>query len=92
MECSFYDVPCWAGWLTDEIYLLLVDLYASVLGGVVLMLSAIPAPSFLTSLGSLSIPSSVLFFADVFEVNYGLGIVVSAYTIRFLIRRIPVIG
>jgi hypothetical protein len=32
------------------------------------------------------------YFVDMFRLDYGLPIIVSAYVTRFLIRRIPVIG
>jgi hypothetical protein len=34
----------------------------------------------------------VLYFAQVMDFSFGLTVVASAYGIRFLIRRIPVIG
>ena len=38
------------------------------------------------------LPSGVLYFLAIFKVGTGLKIVFSAYVIRFIIRRIPVIG
>lgn len=38
------------------------------------------------------IASSTWYFLDVFMIPQGLSAVVSAYTTRFIIRRIPVIG
>ncbi|WP_428086487.1 DUF2523 family protein [Candidatus Thioglobus sp.] len=35
-----------------------------------------------------ALPSSVLFFIDFFEIPQGLNIVISAYILRFLIRRL----
>ena len=35
-----------------------------------------------------ALPSSVLFFIDLFEIPQGLNIVISAYILRFLIRRL----
>lgn len=32
------------------------------------------------------------YFVDAFQLNYGIGLVVSALVIRFLIRRLPLIG
>ena len=43
--------------------------------------------------GSLGgIPPMVLYFADFFQLGYGLSMVLGAYTVRFLVRRIPIIG
>lgn len=55
------------------------------------MLSLIPVPSFIEN-ASLSIPSTMVWFTDALEVPFGLSVVVAAYTTRFLIRRLPVIG
>lgn len=43
--------------------------------------------------GSLSgIASSTSYFLDVFALQTGLSLIVSAYTTRFIIRRLPIIG
>jgi hypothetical protein len=43
--------------------------------------------------GALSgIAANTSYFLDVFAIQQGLALVVSAYATRFLIRRIPVIG
>lgn len=39
-----------------------------------------------------SIPSSVWYFLDIFNVSAGISALFSAYATRFLIRRLPVIG
>jgi len=39
-----------------------------------------------------SIPGSVWYFLDLFNISAGLSAIFSAYTTRFLIRRLPVIG
>lgn len=39
-----------------------------------------------------SIPASVWYFLDLFNISAGLSALFSAYTTRFLIRRLPVIG
>jgi hypothetical protein len=38
------------------------------------------------------VPSTVWFFADAFEIGYGLPLLISAYVARFLIRRLPFVG
>ena len=91
-NCSFYDVPCWLTWLIAEIKLLFVYLYEGILNGLLGALNAIPVPDFLQSIGSLSLPPSVIYFSNAFQLPVGISIVVSAYILRFLIRRLPVIG
>lgn len=39
-----------------------------------------------------AIPSGVWYFLDMFQLDYGLPLVISASVARFLIRRLPVIG
>lgn len=55
---------------------------------------AIPVPEFLTQIGSSfsKVKAETLWLVDLFELNTGVAIIVSAYVTRFLIRRIPVIG
>lgn len=90
-ECKSYDIFCWLGWLVDEIKLVFVGLYASILDSLTNLFSAIPTPDFLLGVVP-SLPQSVVFFANLFMVHYGMGIVVSAYLLRFLVRRLPIIG
>jgi len=42
--------------------------------------------------GISGIPSNILYFADILHVGTGIGLMLSAYGIRFIIRRIPIIG
>lgn len=39
-----------------------------------------------------SIPDSVWYFMNMFEIQFGLGLIMSAYGLRFFIRRLPVVG
>lgn len=39
-----------------------------------------------------SIDSSVWYFMSMFQIPYGITVVLSAYVLRFLVRRIPFIG
>lgn len=39
-----------------------------------------------------NVPSSIAYFLDVFAVKTGISMLVSAYTTRFSIRKVPVIG
>lgn len=55
---------------------------------------AIPVPTFIQNLGSLtaSIDPGIAYFGAPLQIGACLGIIVGAYIIRFLIRRIPLIG
>jgi len=80
----------------DELNQFWVDgwtwLWESILGAFVTVLELIPAPDWATNVGSLQIPEGVAWFVSAFELPFGAAVMVSAWTIRFLIRRIPVIG
>ena len=92
MECEFYDVGCHYEWLIAEIKLLFVFIVDNVLQAVAGVFIAIPVPSFLLNVGAFGLSSDVLFFTTLFQVPFGLGIVVTAYIARFVLRRIPIIG
>lgn len=38
------------------------------------------------------VPASVWYFLDLFNISAGISTMISAYTVRFIIRRIPIIG
>ncbi|NMZ77678.1 hypothetical protein HBO32_31760 [Pseudomonas nitroreducens] len=38
------------------------------------------------------VPSTVMFFASAFELGFGVKIVLAALVLRFILRRIPLIG
>lgn len=91
IECSFYDVPCHVNELLVGFNQLLLRFYASLLDGLAVVMESVPAPDFLNR-SPVTLPDSVGFWLDLAEFQTGLGIIVSAYILRFLIRRIPVIG
>jgi len=74
-------------WLPRQVYRLLLEGLASVI-------NAIPVPAFLTdaSANLSAIPSGVAYFGAAFRIGEGITIIVGAYLLRFLIRRIPFIG
>lgn len=92
MECDVFDVGCQLGWLIDEFKLLFVWIYNGLLSGLAAVFEAIPAPSFLLNVSSYSLPDSVLYFTTLFQMPAGVAIMVSAYSARFILRRIPGIG
>lgn len=90
--CTIFDVPCHLNWLGEEIYLIFVAVYDSMLQGLASMFASIPVPDFLLSIGALSLPSYVVYLADIFAIPEGMAIMVSASIAGFLIRRIPLVG
>lgn len=83
-----------ATWLKDLLLWLPLKIWELLLDGLASVLEAIPVPDFVsTATGAFSsIPGNVLFFANYFAVGEGIAMVLSAYALRFLIRRIPLIG
>ena len=76
----------------DSISLFFIETYESIVFGLSSLFDSIPSPEFLSNSEIITIPSSITFFAEPMRLGFGLTIIVSAYTIRFLIRRIPFIG
>lgn len=76
-----------AQWLVVKVALLVFD-------GVIAVLSLIPVPEWLSNIAGnvAAIDPGVLFFVAPFQFGTGIAWVVSAYLIRFLIRRIPFVG
>jgi hypothetical protein len=74
-------------WLPRQIYKLLCE-------GLAGLVQAIPVPDFISAIpGYLSaVPSGVAFFLAAFQFETGMTIIISAYLLRFVIRRIPFIG
>lgn len=90
--CSWYDVPCGMEYLTTELEYLFLDGFDSILNGLASIYEAIPVPDFVARMGSYQLPDFMLYITDVFQIYAGLGIVMGSYLVRFLIRRIPIIG
>ena len=73
---------------------ILVKWALMVLDALLAILSLIPVPEWLSNLsGNVAlIDSGILFFVAPFQFGTGVAWIISAYLIRFLIRRIPLIG
>ena len=70
-----------------KIWELLLDSLASIL-------ESLPVPDFINNVSgyAASIPSDVIFFVAPFKLGLGISFIGGAYVLRFLIRRIPIIG
>lgn len=81
-------------WFVDLVKDAAMWLWQSVLNALASVIEAIPAPDFLSRAGNLfsSIPPEVAAFWQYFAVTEGLVFITTAYGLRFLIRRIPLIG
>jgi hypothetical protein len=54
--------------------------------------SSIPVPDFLLTMTPVVIPSTVSYYAQIFEIPLGITIMTAAFLARFALRRIPFIG
>lgn len=90
--CLWYDPTCAISGLIDSLYELIVTIWNSILSGLSSLIESIPAPDFLLSTGTISVHSGVAWGADIFQLGFGLQVIVSAYTLRFILKRIPGIG
>ena len=77
-------------WIKDVLLWVPRKVWEAILDALASVIEAIPIPSWLQSIPSL--PSSVGYFFDMIALQFGVGVVIAAYLIRFSIRRIPVIG
>ncbi|TWH71296.1 uncharacterized protein DUF2523 [Azomonas agilis] len=81
-----------------EIYLMLwlLPLYVFdwIANGIIWFFNQLPVPDFFdkASYAFSNIPEGVVFFAQALQIKEGISMVLSAYLLRFVIRRIPIIG
>lgn len=94
VSCEWYDVGCGLGWLVDELKAIFLNIWLAILNGLAALLEYIPVPDFLQNLSSsqFQLPPSIMYFTGLFHIAEGIAIIVSAYIIRFIIRRLPIVG
>lgn len=90
-QCTWYDVPCHFNWLQQELKQFSIWVYENIIMGIVGLFESIDPPEWLSST-DVSVPANVLYFYQYANINLFLAVFISAYIIRFLIRRIPIIG
>jgi Protein of unknown function (DUF2523) len=60
---------------------------------VILLELALPAGGIQALNSAFSgIPSEMWFFMNLFQISYGIPLIISAFITRFIIRRLPIIG
>lgn len=80
-------------WFLDACLWVFHTLYELVLVGLAAVVDAIPVPAWLVGADPFSaLDPGIVWFLEALELPAGIGIILGAYAIRFLIRRIPVIG
>lgn len=81
-------------WLRDLILYAPLKVWEGILDGLASLIESIPVPDFMQNLGSLfsSIDPGIAYFLSPLNLGIGVSMVLSAYVIRFIIRRLPVVG
>lgn len=76
----FKELPAWS--------------FSKIAEGIVSFFESIPVPEFFTAAANAfgAVPQEVVFFANAFQIGPGVTLVLGAYLLRFIIRRIPFIG
>jgi hypothetical protein len=81
-------------WLLEALLWLPRKMYELVTDGLGSFIEGIPVPEFMQNLSGWvsGLDPTVAYFAAPLHIGAGLGILIAAYIIRFLIRRVPLIG
>lgn len=81
-------------WLVDLMLFVPRKIAELVLDGLASLIEVIPVPSFVSTAGGFlaAIDPTIIFVLQGFAFAEGLAVIFVAYVIRFLIRRIPVVG
>lgn len=92
----FFDIPWQEIWndIIDVLLYIPRRVWELVLKALSELLNAIPVPAWIDNIPSLfsGLPTGIPWAFWLFNVAAGIGIIVAAFILRFLIRRIPVIG
>lgn len=81
-------------WLLSFIDWVGIEVTKIFMAGLAAILNAIPVPDWMASAGSAisNFPPGAAYFLATMHIGAGATIMVSAFTIRFIIRRLPIIG
>lgn len=80
------------GWLLEVLLYVPTKVWELILGAVATVLEAIPVPSWMATDPFAGIDPGIAWMLNEFQIAFGLVVVLGALGIRFLIRRIPLIG
>lgn len=92
------DYFTWLSDAYDSMVKFLLELpqwtFAKFADALVAYYNSIPVPDFFAMAQSAfsSIPAEVIFFAEAFQIGPGVSMVLGSYLLRFILRRIPIIG
>ena len=94
MEFLIKYIKAILDWLLLFVDWVCIEVAKVVLAGLAAIINAIPVPDWMASASGAvaSIPPGVAYLIGTMHISTACTIMVSAYGIRFLIRRIPLIG
>lgn len=84
-----------AAWLLELLLWIPRQVFSLIMAALAALLNAIPVPGFVADLGpafTAIFSGTTGYFLDLLQLPYGIGVVSSAYVLRFFIRRLPFIG
>lgn len=97
-ECDWYNAPCHItsaiDWLYGFVIWVPMKIFEKLSEGLASMIAGIPVPEFVNTatVGLQGIPPGVAFFLDHAQIPEGIAMIMSAYVLRFAIRRLPFVG
>lgn len=68
-----------------------LSIYDALLQSLVALIDLIPVPDFVQNV-NITVPPMAAYFMDLFHVQYGATVLVSAHIFRFILRRLPIVG
>lgn len=68
--------------------------FSELIDGFIEFFNSIPVPDFFITAANTfnNIPPEVVYFAQPFHIGYGITMILGAYLLRFLVRRLPIFG
>lgn len=83
-----------ADWLLKVLEFVPKWIWSECLKALASVINAIPVPGFVSQVQGFwnGVPSGIWYFVGWMHLGWGVSALLSAYVIRFLIRRIPVVG
>ena len=83
-----------AQWLKDFFLWLPLKIWEMMLDALASVIEALPVPDFMSNAQGYmsSVGGNVLWVLDLFAVPQGMGMVMAALVLRFIVRRIPISG
>lgn len=81
-------------WLRDLLLWVPRKIWELVLDAMAAMIEGIPVPEWIANIGDMfdAIPDGVIYFCQALQLPAGVSMILGAYVLRFLIRRLPVVG